>query len=118
MPRFFYTLIIIFLVSSMVLARTIFSTNPENKISLVVFFVCLFLTLITFLSLVPFVVLARRSGEINYQKQLIRRILHYTTLITVFVVSLGILKVLGALNSLTFILLLILLITFEFFASR
>lgn len=102
----------------MVLARTVFLTSPESKISLIVFFASLFLTLLTFLSLVPFLLLSRRSGEINYQKHLLRRILHYSTLITVLVVSLGILKVINALNSLTFVLLLILLITFEFFASR
>lgn len=102
----------------MILARTIFFTSPESKISLIIFFASLFLTLLTFLSLVPFVFLAHRSGEISYQKQLIRKIIHYTTLITVFVVSLGILKVLGAWNSLTLVLLLILLIAFEFFSSR
>lgn len=118
MPRFVYTFTLILLLSSMVLARTIFLTSPEGKISLIVFFISLFLTLLTFLSLFPFALLARRANEVNYQKRLIKKTFHYSLLVSVLIVSIGILKILGALNSLNFVLLLILLVAFEFFSSR
>lgn len=102
----------------MVLARTVSLTSPGDEISLIVFFVSLFLTLLTFLSLAPFAILSRRSGELNYRKRLIKKMFHYSLLISIFVVFLEILKVLGALNSINTVLLLILLISFEFLSSR
>ena len=118
MPKFVYTFVIIFLFSSMVLARTIFWTSPEVSFSLFVFFFSLFLTLASLLSSVLSFALLPRARDVTNQRLVFRRIFRFAIIISLLVVAVGVLKVLGALTTLNFLLLFLLASVYGFFVYK
>mgnify|MGYP001581122000 CR=1 FL=1 len=118
MPKFVYTFIVIFLASSMVLARTIFWTSPESPLSLFVFFFSLFLTVLSFLAGVLSIILLPRHRDITNQRIAFRKIFRFGLILSVLIVAVGVLKVIGALSTLNLILLLLLTVIYGFFIYK
>lgn len=118
MPKFVYTFIVIFLVSSIVLARTVYLTSPENSLSLFVFFFTSFLTLLSFLAVIISIIFLPRLRDVTNQRIAFHKIFRFSLIISILIVAVGVLKVLGGLNTLNLILLLLLTVIYGFFVYK
>ncbi|MCL5003860.1 MAG: hypothetical protein M1352_01160 [Patescibacteria group bacterium] len=117
MPRFLLTFIFLFAASATGLMWEILTTAP-SKTSLIIFFILLFILVLSLLSLVFYAVAALRVREPLNRRTRFREDLKASVLLSLLVVVTGILKVSMALNPVNFLLLTLILVVLFLYLKR
>src|SRR3989338_3580267 len=107
MPKFLLSVVFASLISFLGLFLLVKNTTPEEPKNVVVFFVLLWLFLTLLLSVPIYLVNFKRAARYSNLKQIFRSSLKISSVVSLLIVALGILKVLSALSILNFLLLLV-----------
>lgn len=118
MPKFIYTFVILFLISALVLARTIIGTSPQQSLSLFIFFFSLFLATLGFFASLLSLIFLPKDLDITNQRLTFRKIFRVALTVALLIMTTGVLKVLGALNTLNLVLLILLAAVYAFFIYK
>lgn len=104
MPRFLYSVVFIGLISTGFTIYVLFTKSPQEQYSIVFFSVGLFLTLLSWISLVMYFFGSKKAATEIEKKKLFRLSAKKAVIVSFYVICLLLLKYFQLLNILTFFL--------------